>query len=237
MSIFSLFQQAPANPNPAAASAATNNTVPNANTVPAAVANPSTPANPAEPASPLDSYKDLWQPDPNAKPNEPFKFNSDPAKLLETAKTVDFTKVVTPEVMAQISAGGPEAQKAMMSAMNGMTQMAFAQAAHASAKITETALQAQENRFKEMLPNLIKQHTVVDSLKQNNPLMADPAMAPLIGALQTQFTAKYPMATATEIQNHVNDFLNGAADRIAGTRPQPKDTSKRAEVDWSKFVE
>lgn len=232
-SIFDMFKPAaPATPA-APASAATNTTVPNTNTTPAPAA---TPANTA-PVSPLDNFKDLWQPVQGAKPEEPFQFNSDPTKLMDAAKTVDFRKMVTPELQAKINAGGTEAQTALMEAMNNMNQMAFAQSSHAASKITEAALQAQEQRFKEMLPALIKQHTVVDNLKQTNPLMADPAMAPMIGALQQQFTVKYPHATAQQINDHVNEFLNGAADRITGLRPVKADPTKRQEMDWSKFVE
>jgi hypothetical protein len=240
-SVFDLFKKAdpaPSSVTPAAqSSAAQNPTVPGPTNMPAASGDTSTVAGAGGGAtSPLDAYKDLWKNDPNAKPDAPFTFNSDPTKLLDTAKTVDFTKVVTAETMAKITAGGTGAQQAMMEAMNNMSQMAFAQSAHASAKITESALQAQEQRFKDMLPNLIKQHSVADNLRTSNPLMTDPALAPMVGALQQQFTKQYPQATAREIQNHVSDFLDGAADRITGMRPQPKDTSnKRAEEDWGKF--
>jgi len=238
-SIFDMFKQAaPA----ATSSAATNPTVPNATNTPAANPQASTVAGATDAAtdasaSPLDQFKDLWKTDPNAKPETPFSFNSDPSKLIDAAKTVDFTKVVTPEIMKVIAAGGPEAQQAMMTAMNNMTQMSFAQSSHAAAKITEAALQQQEERFKAMLPNLIKQHTVTDNLKQTNPLMADPAMAPMISALQQQFTTKYPQATAVQINDHVNEFLNGAADRIMGQRPTPVDKTKKPSTDWSLFVE
>lgn len=221
-------------PAPAAneGSAGSNPTVPNASNTPVATPDPnsSTPS-----ASPLDKFQDLWKTDPNAKPNEPFSFNSDPAKLMDTAKTVDFTKVVSPDVMAAINKGGPEAQQAMFAAMNSMSQLTFAQASHAAAKITEAALQAQEQRFKDMLPTLIKEHSVQDSLKQDNPLMSDPALAPMIGALQSQFTKQYPNATSGEITAYVNEFLNGAADRIAGVRPKPHDSKARPEQDWGKL--
>lgn len=241
-SIFDMFkQQTPAPTATPAASAATNPTVPGATNTPAANPTPGTVSgtdtNNTGAASPLDQYKNLWETDPNAKKEIPFSFNSDPAKLMDTAKTVDFTKVVTPQTMELIAKGGPEAQKAMIESMNAMSQMSFAQSANAAAKIAEAALQQQEERFKAMLPQLIKQHTVVDNLKQTNPLMSDPAMAPLIGALQQQFTSKFPNATAVQINDHVNEFLNGAADRITGQRPVKQDPAKRQEMDWSKFVE
>jgi len=238
--IFDMFKQTPAPAvSAAAASANANPTVPNAGNSPTAVADPAKQvAASSEPASPLEEYKDLWQNDPNApKPAEPFKFNSDPAKLMETAKTVDFKKIVSPELMSKITAGGADAQGALMEAMNNMSQMTFAQSSHASAKIVEAALQAQEARFKEMLPSIIKQYSSEDNLRSTNPLMNDPAMAPMVQALQQQFTNKYPTATVDQIKEHVNDYLNGAADKIVGLRPAPKDTSKRASTDWNMFLE
>ena len=237
MSVFDMFKTAPAAAIPNAAAA--NPAVPNASNTPTPVADPAkaTPATPAEPASPMDKFAKLWETDPNAKPAEPFKFNSDPTKLMETARTVDFKKIVSPELMAKITAGGADAQGALMEAMNSMSQMTFAQSSHASAKITEAALQAQETRFKEMLPTLIKQYSSQENLRSTNPLMNDPAMAPMVSALQQQFTAKYPQATVEQISAHVNDYLNGAADKIAGLRPAPKDTSKRQSTDWGNFLE
>lgn len=226
-SVFDLFHT-PATPAPAAAAA--NPTVPSASTVPAAV-DPAT-------VSPLADYAKLWENDPNAKKETPFSFNSDPAKLLETAKGVDFTKTVSPEVMARIAAGGSDGQKAMMEAVNNASQLAFAQSAHASAKITESALQAQETRFKEMLPALIKQHSVADSFRQDNPLMSDPAMAPMVDALQQQFTKQYPNATAGDINRHVNTYLDGAASKIQASRaPAVQAKAGRAEQDWGIFFQ
>ena len=232
-SVFDLFNTAkpapaapttPTAPPAAAASANANPTVPNAS---------NTLTTEGAGASPLDQYKDLWKNDPNAKPDTPFSFNSDPAKLLDTAKTVDFTKVVSPEIMARIHAGGSDGQNAMMEAMNSVTQLSFAQSSHAATKITESALQAQEERFKAMLPDLIKQHSVRDAFRTDNPLLNDPALAPMVHALQSQFTKQYPQATANEIKQHVNDYLDGAASRIQSSRPQPKAESKgRQEIDW-----
>lgn len=249
MNPFSLFTQAPA-AQPAAqpatqpatqpASVSANPTVPSASNTPVATAtNPDGSVNPHATASPLDKFQDLWKNDPNApKPAEPFSFNSDPAKLMEAAKTVDFTKVLTPELQKRIQAGGADGQQAVVEAMNLTSQMSFAQAAHASSKITEAALQQMETRFQDMLPTLIKKHSAQDSLRSTNPLMTNPAMAPMIQALQSQFTGKFPQATVTEINQYVNDYLNGAADMITSQRTPATDGKPvKKEEDWGKFFE
>jgi hypothetical protein len=237
MSVFDMFKQAvPTAPaTPAAASAATNPTVPGQTNILTATTSPEGTVAGSEPKSPLDQYGKLWDTNPDTKANEPFRFNSDPNKLMETAKTVDFRKIVSPDTMTKIQAGGAEAQTAMMDAMNSMTQMVFAQSSHATSKIVEAALQAQETRFNEMLPDLIKRNSSVDNLRTTNPLMADPAMAPMIQALHTQFTNQYPKATVAEINEHVNTYLNGAADRITSLRPVKQVANKRQETNWGNF--
>jgi len=235
MGLFDNFK--PAAPAAPATSANHNSTVPSTSTVPAQVVATATDATgAAKPAAPLDNYNKLWENDPNAKKSEPFTINSDPAQLLEAAKTVDFTKTLTPELHARIKAGGEDAQLAMVEAMNAVSQLTYAQSAHAAAKIAEQAMQKQQAAFEASLPDIIKRHSVSDNLRTTNPLMSNPAMAPMVDALQAQFTRKYPQATATEIQAHVNDFLNGAADMITAQRPQPKTSKGREDQDWSKFA-
>jgi len=234
-SIFDLFKQTQPAPQ-VTNSANANTTVPGTANIPGAREDLSNAGATGTPASPLDNYKDLWKTDPNAKPEEPFRFNSDPAQLMETAKQVDFTKMMTPDLQKRIAAGGQDAQQATLELMSSMNQMSFAQSAHAASKITEAALQEQEKRFMEKLPQLVKQFAVNDSLRQDNPLLTDPAMAPMIHALQHQFTKQYPNATAVEIKDHVNNYLNGAADKITSLRPQPKSADSRKEQDWSRYL-
>ncbi len=218
-------------------SANTNPTVPSTSNTPISTEQKfNADGTPASNVPPLGEYQKLWENDPNAKPNEPFSFNSDPAKLLETAKTVDFTKVLTPELQKRIQAGGADGQAANMEAMNTIAQLTFAQSAHASSKIVEQALQSMEERFNAALPDIIKRHSVAETVRSNNPLLTNPAMAPLIEALQQQMTRKFPQATAAEIKDHVNDYLNGAADLIASGRPVPESKNKgRPQENWEKF--
>lgn len=226
-----------ASPAPVTASAAQNPTVPSASNTPVAnVTNPDGSPNHAASASPLAQFSELWKNDPNAVPTKPFAVNSDPAKVLEAARNVDFTKALTPELNQRIQAGGVDAQSAMVEAMNNVAQLTFAQSTHASAKIVEQALIQQQEAFEARLPDIIKRHAVSDSLRDTNPLMTNPAMAPMVDALQQQFTRKYPTATASEIKAHVNEYLNGAADLITGQRPQPTVKQGRKTEDWSIFM-
>jgi hypothetical protein len=223
-------QSAPANqsdPATGAAAAATNPTVPSAATMP--------PATGTE--SPLSKYNTLWD-NTGVVDNTPapFEFNADPAKLMDAAKSVDFTKAITPDLQKRINAGGADAQVAMMEAMNTVSQMTYAQSSLAASKIAEAAQRAAEDRFKAMIPDLLRNHSVQDNIRTTNPFVNDPAMKPLISGLQEQFARKYPQATATEISTHVSEYLDAAADRITGNRPKPVDKAARPEQDWSTFL-
>jgi len=234
-SIFDMFSKpAPAQATPPTTpvppTVADNKTIPNGSNVP--------PADPAAPSSPLDKYNDLWNteqtPDPNS---QPFSFNADPAKLMDAAKGIDFTKILTPEVNARVLAGGADGQKAMMEAMNNMAQLSYAQSSLAASKIAETANRAAEERILARLPELMKKYSVQTNIRETNPLATDPAMAPMIEGLQLQFQRKFPNATAAEIGTHVESYLNMAADRITGNRPQPATKQSKREQDWSVYLE
>ena len=242
MSLFDIFKSAPtpaanaANPPAASAPAnpaASNPTVPSAATVPVRLNADGTPAA----SSPLDQYSTLWQDNPNApKPVDPFSFNADPTKLMEAARTVDFTKMLPPELSKRVAAGGADGQTAMMEALNAVAQATYAQSSLASSKIAEAAQRAAEDRFKAMIPDLLRQHSVNDNIRTTNPFANDPALAPMIEGLQTQFQRQYPQATSREISEHVDGFLNAAADRITGNRPKPVDKNVRPSMDWDAFM-
>jgi hypothetical protein len=221
-------------PNSSAAIAAANPTVPSTANTPIQT-DPLT-GKPME--SPLANFADLWKTDPNAKTNEPFRFNSDPAKLLESSRGIDFTKVIPPDLQLRMNAGGSDGVKAQQEAMNLVAQMTFAQSANASAKIGETVAMEVERRVQALLPQLIRQHAVSDSIRAENPLLNNPATAPMVEALQQQLTSKYPNASSQEIKQHINDYLNGVVDIVKSGQPTPEvKKTGREEMDWSKFLQ
>ena len=246
MSLMDIFKQAtppvaqPTTPAPTAPattsqiSANSNPTVPNQTNTLTQV----DPATGKTLESPLANFAELWKTDPNAKPNTPFQFQTDPTKLLEASRGIDFTKVLSPELQARMNAGGSDGVNATREAMNQVAQLTFAQSANASAKIGEQVAAEVERRVAALLPGLVKQHSISDTLRTDNPLLSNPAAAPMVQALQQQLTVKYPNATAFEIRTHMNDYLNGVAQLIRDSQPTQPDANKssaRKETDWSLF--
>ena len=237
-------QLAPQNPNvnPALAPAPApqgsqdiNPTVPNNNNLPLKV-DATTDSGVAK--SPLDNFKDIWQTVPINDNSAPFTFNADPAKIALAAKSLDFSKVIPVETMTAISKGGTEAATAFAQAMNLVTQAAYAQSAQVSTKLAETAVAEMQKKILAQLPNLVKQQQVNDALRTNNPLFENPAVAPIMEALQMQLTAKNPTATADQIREHAEAYLTGLVQTImpGATVPAAPKSSNR-DMDWSKFIQ
>lgn len=207
--------------------------------IPPESANATTPGNSVVPAaaeSPLDQFSDLWKPVENQNANSNL-LNFDPTKVMEAASKVDFSRVVTPEVMQKIASGGEEGVKAMMNAMNSMSQTVYANSAAATAKIVEQAVSKAREQFQSELPSLIKRHNVSDSLREENPAFSHPAAQPILSALEHQLTQKHPNATSTELRDMAKQYLSSFA---SAANPQaPKETEKSGkagEFDWSTFL-
>lgn len=224
---------------PLPGTAASPGTAPNG-VVPAAPAPaPAAPTPASAPATPLDTFKDIWQTPTNPDPNEnqPIFANVDPQKLMESARKVDFAKAITPENLQKIQAGGQDAVAALAESMNSVAQTVFAQSALATTKIVEQALTKQQEQFDARLPTMVKKFSANENLLTNNPLLSNPAIQPLVGALQEQLIRKNPNASAADIQQQVNDYFAALGNTFA-PKPTPAPGTNKAKdsEDWEKFL-
>jgi hypothetical protein len=200
--------------------------------VPAGAAN-----EPTKPESPLDGFSDLWQPPakPEGAAGESANFfNVDPAKLMESAKRVDFSKAITPEQLAAIQQGGESATKAFAEAMNSVAQQTFAQSAMATTKIVEAALAKAEASYDAKIPGMLKKQQVNENLRQDNPIFNHPATAPILSAIEHQLTLKNPTASAAEITNMARDYMTQFGAALV-PKPEPAKPAK-GEIDWNSFL-
>lgn len=189
--------------------------------------------------SPLKEFEKLWEPvtlPSGAVPDSPIKFSIDPTKVNQSAKAIDFTKMVTPALLEKINAGGADATQAMLQAMNEMAQVVFAQSMMANTRVTENALELGYQRTQKQLPDTIRKQTIGNALREDNPLFSNPATAPMLQLLEQQFVAKYPTASAAEIKDNARAFLVQFASEASKLAPQTADKSapKYVETDWSK---
>lgn len=253
MNIMDMFRSAPVTPAPTGPQGVTQVNQPGAPLPGATPATTGTAVNgvipapgqtgngePAVEPSPFDGFKDLWSTTNTPADNSGPMFGSvDPQKLMESAGKVDFAKAVTSEQMQAIAAGGEGAVKAFAESMNKIAQTVYAQSAFATTKIVDQAMTRQQENFAKQLPSMVKKFSVNENLQDQNPLLSNPALTPLVSALTDQLTRKNPNATSSEIQSQVNDYFSALGTSFA---PKPVETpatraaQKAAKAeDWSAF--
>lgn len=190
------------------------------------------------PKNPLDSFAELWAP---PKPVEGATgptplFNNDPAKLLEMARKQDFRPQVSQEQLALITKGGPEAFNVMMEIMNDMAQKAYATGAHATTQLISGALDKSQFVKAAEIDTHMKRSKVSETLKADNPLFTNPAVAPMIKGLEQQLLLKHPDATSAEIANMAREYLGGVVEMFQAPEKEKKQKEAKAgEEDWSNF--
>lgn len=202
-------------------------------TVPAATPAPAPAVTPKD-ESPFAGMADIWQTPTNPQADEPIVPTVDPAKLMEAAGKVDFAKNLNPETLAKIQAGGAEATQAMVQIMNSVAQSVYANSAFATTKIVEQAMSRQADQFNKNLPTQIRKLSANESLLAENPLLSNPAVQPLVGALQEQLIRKNPNATAAEIQSQINSYFGALGKAFNPDKPAEAKGAKKEE-DWSAF--
>ncbi len=192
-------------------------------------------AAPAKPDSPLDQYKSLWDPVPTSENAAPVAQKLDPAKLQEIVAKADFTKAITPEMKAAISAGGEEAQAALMSALNEVTRQAVVQSTLAANKMTEQAVKDAIDSQTKSLPDLIRSQATTNSLYAANPIFSNPAVKPVIEAVKAQLAAKNPTATSDELTAMSQQFVEALGESISPKAAETVDPKADA-MDWAKYL-
>lgn len=199
---------------------------------------PAAPADtPVTPTAPLDTYKEMWNNDPNYKApgSDPIFAPPDPAKLMEAAKTLDFTSMIPSEVMVRIAAGGQDGQDAFQEALRTQGSHIYAQNAHATTEIVKRALDSQEKNLLAKLPGYLKNQGVTAALSELNPALSHPAMKPVVETVQRQLQVKFPNATEKELTQQVSNYFDAMA-KIAGGSQAVGVNAANMGTDWEKFL-
>jgi hypothetical protein len=219
--IFGRGEPAPAPQTVAAPVAPTNNLA--TNPAPAAPASSAvTSANGVVPPdgnkpgeqSPPDKFSKLWdpaEPDQTKQGDQTPDNGLTPEKLFEAATKVDFRKVLNPEHITKLQAGGTEAVEATLELLNQTAQQAYGKSVVVSQKLIERAVEQATQEFAKQIPGLVKGQAVRESLLSENPAFKDPKVAPIVGAIQQQLQAKNPTATAEELKELAKEFFKDAA--------------------------
>lgn len=194
--------------------------------------------DPAIKLSPDDKFAKLWEPDsvdPNKQPEGSDAIT--PQQMMEAASKVDFTKHITKEDMAKIAAGGEEAVQTLVQVMNKANQGTYAQSMMVTNRMIEKYFEKATQDFASKVPGLVKRQALNDSLTKENPAFKDPAVAPVVSMIQSQFADKYPNASADELQQMAIEYFAGAASKFSPPK-KSKSTDKTDEgEDWDGWVQ
>lgn len=193
----------------------TNGTVPNDGTLQSDGTGPKAiPKAATGNESPLDGYIKLWEhAESDGKPLQLVPpLTADPTKLLEAAKTVDFTKAMNPELLDKAAKGDAASLGQLV---NEAAQAGYAQSALATTKILEAALTRQAAMFKDtVMPEILRRHSISQNVRVDNPIFDNPAVKPILEGLESQLAVKYPTSSATEISNHAKTILTAMSEDI-----------------------
>lgn len=188
--------------------------------------------------SPLDQFSKLWEPviTPEGQVKAPEQL--DPVKLQEIISKADFTKSLTPENLARITAGGDEAQAAFTESLNSVAQQVLMQATMAANKMTEQAIKTALEAQAANLPNLIRAQTTSNNLQKANPVFSNPAVKPVIEAVQAQLAAKNPDATADQLTEMAQNFVAVMGEAFAPKSDETSNPNKSVvkDIDWDSFL-
>ena len=193
---------------------------------------------PAADKSPEDKFEKLRETtptDPNAPPSGDQNTLT-PEKMLDAAGKIDFKRVLDQDSLRKIAAGGDEAVAAMAELLNKTAQTVYGQSTVVAQKLIETQVQKARDEFTAQLPGLVKKQNMQDSLLTENPAFKKPSVAPVVTAIQNQLAAKYPNATASELNAMAKDYLKAAAEDFNPT-PKKEPTAAERGVDWDQWVE
>ena len=198
---------------------------------------PATPAEPATTDSPLAQFDKLWEPVTTPEGQDDTPVQLDPAKLQEIINKADFTKTISPENLNRIAAGGEEAQAAFTESLNTVAQQVLLQSTMASNKMVEQAIATALAKQTASLPDLIKSQTTTNNLQTANPIFSNPAVKPIIEAVQAQLAAKNPNATANELTEMAQNFVTVMGEAFSPTPDASTEANQgQGDIDWTKFL-
>ncbi len=171
---------------------------------------------------------------PAADPTTQSIYNFDPAKVNESARSLDFTQGLDPELVTKALGGDVQA---FLQTINHATQTAFAAATINTGKLINDGHATNNERVKSILPTQIKK-VQLSQTATTNPILQHAAAQPLVEALKSMAFAKNPNANPADVTASVEALLIGLGTAAAENTPdalQKKQVAAAGEQDWSSF--
>jgi len=198
----------------------------------------------------MAGYMDVWKAPDNNSPTPPSllpkNFNLDPKGVMDQASKINFLQQLPDEMVTKALSGDVASFKQII---NNAVQQGFAAATLASGELTkQTFGNAQDVLNKDLLPTAFRRQAVDAALNEVNPAFTNPAVAPMLEMLKSQFMQKYPTATPAQIAAHAQDYLSQMSNMIvtaSGGTVTPKGNrgpgnrsgfAPQPDVDWEAYM-
>lgn len=207
---------------------------------PSLTADPVT-ADPAAVADPMDKFKDLWTP-PAKVEGAPAEFNPsaifdmNPESIAKAVGQINFAEGITAEQLQAITAGGDDAIKTFAQILNQSSAKAMQLSTQAAGKMIEKAMTDASGAMDKKINSGVKLNQVNSQLQELNPALSSPAAAPMVQALTSQLTQKFPMSSAAEISGMVKEYMTNFAEIAAGKKEPVADPATAGKTDWDAYM-
>lgn len=192
---------------------------------------------PAAPQPP--AYANLWQAQQQQQPglNSPLTVNQQEVFKLAQGKKF-LPNGIPQDVLAAMQQGDFSKFGVFF---NQALQVAYAHAMTDAMNATSASFDSYGQRIEQYLPNVLQNFQVTTELSKSNPLMNDPAFAPMVQAVAQQMRTANPTASAQDVQKQVEAYFADMATRMGFQKQeaQPQQTAEQQqqsqEVDWGAF--
>jgi len=188
--------------------------------------------------SPLAQFKDLWETDPKksgdkeAAPDYSLKSED----VMKVVAKQDFTKNLTPEQVAAIQEGGEAGVAATIALVNGAVQQAVTTSTLISNQLSQQMVNQAVQDSQDKIPGILRSNLTSAHLKDTNPLFSNPAVTPVMEAVQSQLLEKYPDFTPQRVNELTENFVMALAEEVNSGAKDAINNNAGGEVDWDAFM-
>jgi hypothetical protein len=198
--------------------------------------------------NPLDPFADLWEPpkqegEPgNGKPPQTQTPPKSP-DYVAAAKKIDFSRLVPPELATKALGGDTTAFSQIL---NTIGQSGFAAAGKMTEGMIAKAIEKARAEIDSSLSGRFKE-LAVSNTRSKNPNMQHKAVRPMVEAIKSQMSLKFPDASPEEIQAKSEDYVaamlaaaNSGSSSSAEEETDPLKEKAKAQAnqtyDWDKYA-
>ena len=196
---------------------------------------------PQQAKSPMDQFSEVFniEPKKDAQGNviqeptgdEPF-FSMDREKFEAAVNGMEFIPKTAAEALQKVQAGD---LAALPELLNHVMRFGYTQQTQLGQQMMEDLGRNVTARINDRVPEVVNSLGVQNLLAGNSQLN-HPAIQPVASALAKQVRAKYPNASAQEVQEQVTSYLKTLGTQFAEDtqEPGPQNQGRNQPTDWSK---